>query len=302
MTPPNPPPPSYTAKSDNPRQSIPFDNTLRTARTPSEIAKAREEIKKIKTVRGYSLAVGPLANRLTVGRSTDPTVRLFAALVRERDKIIAEQNDVEQTLRQAQDNLQILKELEIILQKTQTVIAAQQTLVTKVKTFSKDLEQYKTRVDSEIFLNLDEAKSAIHTADLAAKTLDDEQLHRRIRLRLEEPSIPTSKPSFRLSHANSVPIGRRIVPTLTTAVVRNLSAVEVERRGNSKCHACGGIGHWYFDHTDYRCQTCDKTAPGHGSGSDWCPNWKSPRGTRDDPIDDDYDDYLGDEAEHNLNT
>lgn len=38
-----------------------------------------------------------------------------------------------------------------------------------------------------------------------------------------------------------------------------------------RCDTCKQTGHWKSNHYSYICSTCNKPAPGHYSGSNWCP-------------------------------
>ncbi|EFI27894.1 hypothetical protein CC1G_14385 [Coprinopsis cinerea okayama7 len=99
------------------------------------------------------------------------------------------------------------------------------------------------------------------------------------------------------------------VPSEPDGLVRPLSKKELRKRDGHRCNKCGETGHWQCDHYSYKCTLCGKNAPGHNSGSRWCPDYRpTPRNTSPDQYDallddGDYDDYLwGDEGEHNLNT
>ena len=56
--------------------------------------------------------------------------------------------------------------------------------------------------------------------------------------------------------------------------VRELSNREKELRQNDTCMRCGKKGHWGTDHFSYTCQTCGKSAPGHATDTDFCPQYK----------------------------
>ena len=61
------------------------------------------------------------------------------------------------------------------------------------------------------------------------------------------------------------------------------------------------------DHCSYTCRTCGRIAPGHTTGTRWCPNFASTSKEEDTSEPEyfdanEYDDWFGEEGEHNLAT
>ena len=79
------------------RQWFPFDQTLHTARTTSEILFATNKIQEIKTVNQFQEAVGAGGTRLTGLPRPTTSGRLFGALVWELDHIKEAHYDISAT-------------------------------------------------------------------------------------------------------------------------------------------------------------------------------------------------------------
>ena len=94
--------------------------------------------------------------------------------------------------------------------------------------------------------------------------------------------------------------------------IRDLTTAQRNIRRNNNCEWCHKPGHFKTDHTKFRCKICGKSAPNHNLKH--CPerpvaprhkkrktNWTT-NGWEGIDVDNDYDDYVCDEAEHNMAT
>lgn len=259
----------------NPAVSSPATSSQST-KDKNKITQDRKNVNSISTVAELVDALGPGAERLhRPGEPTpEPLARLYLFLLAERERV---HNEVAQ--------------LQLIQEHFTNTMQHIQLAVRQTKQTGSLLNTAKEKIDAALLENIEEVKNLIWAND------------RRRHKASSTPSTPASLPPPRLSQANATPLGRRTIQTATRTGYRAFTGEDLERRKGAECYTCGGTGHWAVDHWTYKCRLCGKHGPGHTSGGAWCPEYYK-SGTQEFPIDLDgyYDDYLGEDAEHNLAT
>ena len=246
-----------------------YDRTLRTAHTPEQIADAEEQIKKITTAQELLKATnGP--DRFLQTRDPTPNQLLYAQYAEEDDFLSLQIVTAQANVKHLQDSLRFAQRLDAALGARQSGLRYH---------IQKDLEA---------------AKDVVRQADLTAKAEDGFPTPVTIAL---DPEALFSEPPTKSADSGSK------LPFRCRDLVRPLTIREKEVRQGHKCHRCHKSGHWSTDHCSYTCQTCKTIAPGHSSGSKWCPAVTKQEEDDSSPFEDGYyDDWFGDDGEHNLAT
>ena len=248
----------------------PYDRTLRTAHTPAQIADAEELIKKIISTQDlYQATKG--SKRFLQNKSPAPLQLLYAQYA-EEDEFLAIQ------LLTAETNLEQLEESVRTARRLLTCLVAR-----------------RAALRYHVSKTLDRAKEAIRQADLIGKKEDGFPPTEVIHFCSEALFIsPPDKDEDTGSE----------LPSTTSDLVRPLSTREQEIRQGHECYKCYKKGHWATDHYSYICQSCGQSAPGHASGTRWCGSNKNNDGTVETSYFEDtgYDDWYGEDGEHNLAT
>jgi hypothetical protein len=267
----------------------PSNNSLLPPSIRKYLEESEEQIQAIKTVNDIKEVVGADAALLLVGERIPAICRLYATLVQEHERIIKEK-------------FHLIGHYQALDASVTKFFEATQKVLDGLNAQDQILEQSRQRVEAELLRDLDELKNAIGQAQLIS-AFDRRRVH------LASPVPSSSGNHGSVSTMAPGPVARSNVPSEPDGLVRPLSKKELRKRDGHRCNECGETGHWQCDHYSYRCTLCGKNAPGHNSGSRWCPDYRpTPRNTSPDQYDallddGDYDDYLwGDEGEHNLNT
>ena len=249
-------------------------------------------IQNIRTIEDLKKLVGPDASRFLTGSEVPLSCPFFAAILQEHEHLIREPHAI------IKNTVDIAVTLEGFYREVNTAL---DTLAAQADI----LEQSRLRVERLFEDTIIDAKNAVRMADVAYFISS----RRAAATDAAEPPVTEPTP-VRVSTSSTTNDGRTILPTGPRHVVRPLSQAEVRHRRSSTCHLCGETGHWQCDHYSYRCTVCGLAAPGHNSGSQWCPVVAAKQqDDRNDSDSDslynanDYDDYIhGPEGDHNLNT
>lgn len=219
-----------------------FDGTLRTATTTQQTLLAERKIQEIQTLAGFCQAVGPGAERLTQPPHPSAQRRLCTSLVQSYEHVVQDEENWIQAQEQAE-----------------TAIKAQQELLQAITAYLHLVQEKKEQLETDFLLVAPQARDAIRESDASFKAFDNQ--YRQSQASNSAPTPSSSRP-----------------PTETPARhdIRNLTSEEQRRRTGTTCDRCRQKDHWACDHLTYRCHSCGKLGPGHGSKSSWCPKYTRP--------------------------
>ena len=256
--------------NDKKETILPYDRTLQTAHTPELTSEAENLIKKIESAQELFKATnGP--DRFLQTKYPTATQLLYAQIAEQNEFLTRQLAATEAAVKQLEDTTRATRRL------------------------AEELRTRQTGIHQTINRELDKIKNIVRLTDLAAKKEDG--IPTTVTITLEPEALFSLPPSDTGSK----------LPAKCRDLVRPLSVREKEIRKKNKCHKCQQFGHWATNHCSYTCRTCGRIAPGHATGTRWCPNFASTSKEEDTSEPEyfdanEYDDWFGEEGEHNLAT
>lgn len=258
--------------NDDKKTTRQYDRTLRTAHTPEQITEAEDLLKNITTTQELFKATnGP--DRFLQNKYPTSTQLLYAQIAKQHEFLARQLASTDAAINQLEDSISAVRRLAVGLGARQSGIQ---------HTIQKELEK---------------VKDVVRKTDLFAKKEDGIPTTTTIILGPEALfSIPPNSSGSKSS-------------SRCRDMVRPLSAREKEIRAGDKCHKCQQTDHWATDHCSYTCRTCGQIAPGHATGTRWCPAFASTSKKNEEDTSEpeyfdanDYEDWFGEDGEHNLAT